>query len=168
MKKQSGNGKEAARISAKELAAMAAKFARKTDPTRFLDPRRRKNSRRPSLPSLVDAGLSAKTANHLAGELGIPVDEFIAKYARVPKQAVIRRRNSGKLNMDESDRVMRYAVLLDHTVDMMNGNQEAAKRWLNSPRSLLGNQTPLEHARTEAGAREIHQLIGRIETGSYF
>ena len=167
MKKQSyntGNGEETAKVSAKDIKYIVASRPRKPGPARFLGMRRKK---RAGLPALVEAGLSAKAPNYLADNLGIPVDEFTARYARIPKQSVIRRRNSGKLNIDESDKMMRYAVLLDHTVDMMNGNQDAAKRWLNSPRPLLDNKTPLEHARTEAGASEVHRLIGRIETGTY-
>ena len=167
MKKQSyntGNGKAAAKVSAKDIKNIAASRTREADPARFLGLRRRKSS---GLPSLVEAGLSARAANHLAGELGIPVDEFTTRYARIPKQAVVRRRNSGKLNIDESDRVMRYAVLLKRTIDMMSGNQEFAKDWLKSPLALLGNQTPLEYARTESGVSEIHQLIRRIEIGNY-
>ena len=163
MKKQSynttGNGKEAAMMSARELAGMAVKLAHEADPARFFGPR--SNPRLKSLPSLVVAGLSAKAANYLADNLGVPVEEFTAKYARISKQSVVSRRNSGKLNMDESDRVMRYAVLLDHTMDMMEGDQEAAKDWLKSPQALLDNKTPLEYARTEAGVSEVHQLIGR-------
>ena len=168
MKKQfynTGNGKAAAKVSAKDIKDIAARCASEVDPARFFGPRA--NPRLQPLPALVVAGLSARAANHLAANLGIPVEEFTTRYARIPRQTMARRRNSGKLNMDESDKMARFARLLKYTVDMMNGNQDAAKHWLNSPQALLGNQTPLEHARTEAGASEVHQLIGQIETGSY-
>ena len=78
-----------------------------------------------------------------------------------------RRKNAGKFTVDESDRVVRFARLLKHTTDMMEGDQDAAIQWLKTPQLLLENQTPLEYARTESGAAEVQQLIGRIEAGVY-
>jgi putative toxin-antitoxin system antitoxin component (TIGR02293 family) len=63
--------------------------------------------------------------------------------------------------------VARFARLLKQATDMMEGNQNAAIGWLKSPQVLLENQAPLEYARTESGAAEVQQLIGRIESGVY-
>jgi uncharacterized protein (DUF2384 family) len=40
-------------------------------------------------------------------------------------------------------------------------------RWLTSSQKTLGDQTPLEHARTEIGAREVEERVGRLEHGVF-
>jgi putative toxin-antitoxin system antitoxin component (TIGR02293 family) len=44
---------------------------------------------------------------------------------------------------------------------------EAARAWLGSPQVGLGGAVPLEYAETEVGAREVEDLLGRIEFGVY-
>jgi len=50
---------------------------------------------------------------------------------------------------------------------LMEGNEQYAKHWLNSPAKSLGGVTPIEHAKTEEGERDVEQLIGRIEHGIF-
>lgn len=42
---------------------------------------------------------------------------------------------------------------------------EAAKQWLNAPQVGLGGAVPLDYAKTEVGAHEVENLLGRIEYG---
>ena len=44
---------------------------------------------------------------------------------------------------------------------------ENGRRWLASPQVGLGGAIPLEFAETEVGAREVENLLGRIEYGVY-
>ena len=154
-----------AKVSAKSLKGRATRLAAETSPVRYLGMR---HSNQPArLSRLVANGLPTTTADHLAGNLDVPVAEFTAKYVHIPKQTMARRKQTGKFTADESDRVARFARLLKHTTDLMEGDQAAAIHWLKSPQILLENQTPLEYARTESGAAEVQQLIGRLEGGVY-
>jgi len=45
------------------------------------------------------------------------------------------------------------------------GSVAAARVWLRTPKLGLGGATPLTHARTELGARDVEELLGRIEHG---
>ena len=45
------------------------------------------------------------------------------------------------------------------------GDYQGAREWLETPIPALANQRPLDLARTEPGAREVEDLIGRIEHG---
>jgi putative toxin-antitoxin system antitoxin component (TIGR02293 family) len=47
------------------------------------------------------------------------------------------------------------------------GGIEEARQWLNSPQFGLGGAVPLDYAETEIGAREVENLLGRIEYGVY-
>jgi putative toxin-antitoxin system antitoxin component (TIGR02293 family) len=46
-------------------------------------------------------------------------------------------------------------------------SEENARQWLTSPQFGLGGEVPLEYAGTEVGAREVEDLLGRIEYGVY-
>jgi putative toxin-antitoxin system antitoxin component (TIGR02293 family) len=153
------------KVSAKLLKGQATQLASEASPVRYLGMKQSKVPAR--LSQLVANGLPTRTADYLAGNLDVPVAEFTAKYVHIPKQTMARRKHAGKFNVDESDRVARFARLLKHTTDLMEGDQAAAIHWLKSPQILLENQTPLEYARTETGVAEVQQLIGRLEAGVY-
>ena len=46
-------------------------------------------------------------------------------------------------------------------------SEDNARQWLTSPQVGLGGAVPLEYAETEVGAREVEDLLGRIEFGVY-
>ncbi len=72
---------------------------------------------------------------------------------------------SGRLAPDESERLLRVSMLFEKAVDLFDGDVAEATRWLRSPQRGLGGPSPLEFARTEVGAREVENLIGRLEHG---
>jgi putative toxin-antitoxin system antitoxin component (TIGR02293 family) len=84
----------------------------------------------------------------------------------ISKATYHRRKASGKLGADESDRVVRFARLMGKAVEVF-GSAENARKWLTSPQIGLGGAIPLAYADTEVGAREIEDLLGRIEYGVY-
>jgi putative toxin-antitoxin system antitoxin component (TIGR02293 family) len=44
---------------------------------------------------------------------------------------------------------------------------ENTRGWFHGRIRALGGKTPIEFARTEPGAREVEDLIGRIEDGIF-
>lgn len=62
---------------------------------------------------------------------------------------------------------MRYARLYWLSVGFFSGDQQTSRDWLARPARALGGRTPLEFAETEIGAREVEDLIGRLEHGVY-
>lgn len=156
---------QSGQLSAKALKAYAAQRARDSSPAHFLGVAPGARSTR--MPQLVLEGLPTVTVDTLAAHLGLPVAEFTARYAQISRQTLARRRTSGRLNAEESDRVARFARLLRQAVALLAGDEAAALRWLKSPHHLLEGQSPLEYARTESGAAEVLQLMGRIEAGVY-
>jgi putative toxin-antitoxin system antitoxin component (TIGR02293 family) len=61
---------------------------------------------------------------------------------------------------------VRFARLMGQAVEVME-SEENARQWLTSPQVGLGGAVPLEYAETEVGAREVEDLLGRIEHGVY-
>jgi putative toxin-antitoxin system antitoxin component (TIGR02293 family) len=93
------------------------------------------------------------------------------KIAKASKAGVVsrrlrRRKLSGKPDPAESDNDVRFAYLLGLASQSLD-SVENARAWLASPQIGLGGAIPLDYARTESGAREVGDLLGRIEDGVY-
>jgi putative toxin-antitoxin system antitoxin component (TIGR02293 family) len=110
-------------------------------------------------------GLPVKELNDLQATLDVPMDKLVPMLG-ISKATLHRRKATGKLDSAESDRVIRFARLMGKAVEVMESD-ENARRWLTSPQVGLGGAVPLEYAETEVGAREVEDLLGRIEYGVY-
>ena len=117
------------------------------------------------LNDLVQAGLLVSELDALQASLDVPMDQLAPKLG-ISKATLHRRKVRGRLGREESDRVVRYARLMGKAVEVME-SEENARRWLLSPQVGLGGAVPLNFAETEVGAREVEDLLGRIEYGVY-
>ena len=111
----------------------------------------------------VREGLPVDSVEKLAEQL-LVTSASLQHYLKLSKQTYARRRRQGHLSVDESDRVVRYADLFRSAVELL-GNANAAAQWLSTPAPALKGETPMDHATTEFGARDVIRLIGRLEHG---
>lgn len=103
-----------------------------------------------ALDRLADAGFTRK-------EL-----EFI-----IPARTLSRRRaQHARLDLGESERLIRLASLLTHTESVF-GTKQALTNWLRRPLKQIEGKTPLEAAKTEQGAKLIESALMQIDEG-YF
>jgi putative toxin-antitoxin system antitoxin component (TIGR02293 family) len=114
---------------------------------------------------LVQRGLAMCELESLRQALGLPIEQ-VASMVGMSKATFHRRQREGKLTTDESDKVVRVARLLGHA-NAVFGSKEAGREWLTHPQHGLGGAMPLKYAETEVGAREVENLLGRIEYGVY-
>lgn len=112
----------------------------------------------------VEGGFAFATLEHFRRATNLTLRE-IAELIGVPERTLLRRRESGRLGRQESDRLLRAARVVGRAIDLFEGDEEAARAWLWVPQAALGGVTPLAAAATEIGAREVENLIGRIEHG---
>ncbi len=113
----------------------------------------------------MEKGLPVDALDRLAEALGIPVAGLRA-HLRLSDRTLTRRRAVGRLSTEESERLLRYTALYERAADVLESH-EAARLWLRTPRPALGGTTPLDFAQTEPGAREVENLLGRIEHGVF-
>lgn len=113
----------------------------------------------------IKAGLPLRELEDLRINLGLPMEKLAAMLG-FSKATLHRRKASGRLDLLESDRVVRFARLLGQAVAVLESGDHA-RQWLSSPQVGLGGAIPLEYAQTEVGAREVEDLLGRIEYGVY-
>lgn len=113
----------------------------------------------------LKAGLPVQELDELRGHLDLPM-ERLAPMLGISKATLHRRKISGRLDPAESDRVVRFARLLGQAVEVLESVANA-RLWLTAPQAGLGGAVPLEYAETEVGAREVEDLLTRIEYGVY-
>jgi putative toxin-antitoxin system antitoxin component (TIGR02293 family) len=113
----------------------------------------------------LKAGLPVGELDDLRSSLDLPMERLVPMLG-ISKATLHRRKNAGRLDPAESDRVVRFARLLGLAASVME-SLENGRRWLSSPQVGLGGAVPLEYAETEVGAREVEHLLWRIEYGVY-
>lgn len=89
----------------------------------------------------------------------------LAALVQLPPRTLARRKAAGRLEPDESDRLLRAARVFGRALELFEGDAEAARQWLVNQQPFLGGLVPLELAATDVGALEVEHLIGRLEHG---
>ena len=91
----------------------------------------------------------------------------IAPIVNISEKTLLRRVAArGKLKPDESERVARLMRVYIRAVDVLSSEQKA-KGWLAKPLQVLGGKAPLSLMASEQGAREVEQVLGRLENGVF-
>ena len=113
----------------------------------------------------IQKGLRFTELETLQHSLDMPFEQLAAKLC-ISRSTLQRRKAAGRLSPDESDKVIRFSRLLRHATRVF-GDIEKARAWLKFPQHGLGGAVPLDYAETEIGAREVDDLLGRIDYGVY-
>jgi putative toxin-antitoxin system antitoxin component (TIGR02293 family) len=112
----------------------------------------------------VAAGLSYSALERLRKAVDLPMSQ-LAELIRVPTRTLARRKDRGRLEPEESDRLLRLSRIVGLALRLFEGDLSETRRWLSARQSALGDESPLAMATTEVGAREVEHLIGRLEHG---
>lgn len=105
--------------------------------------------------------LAALRGLSLAGLTDQEIERFV-----IPQRT--RRHRAEKhqpLTVEESDRAVRL-VRIQSLAEETFGADDKAHRWLRKSLAELGGETPLVVAQTEAGARVIETILGKIAWGA--
>lgn len=91
--------------------------------------------------------------------------EEISSALDLPPRTLARRKAEQRLRRDESDRLFRLVRIATQATEVLG--TENAKRWLHTPNRGLGGHRPLALLDTDLGARQVEEVLGRIEHGVY-
>jgi putative toxin-antitoxin system antitoxin component (TIGR02293 family) len=112
----------------------------------------------------VEEGLPVLDVVEFGKEAGFTVDE-LARLMHIPPRTYARRvAAKSRLKVPEGERAVRIMRIYDQAKELFV-THENTRGWLNTELPALRGRTPLEFAQTEPGAREVENLIGRIEDG---
>jgi putative toxin-antitoxin system antitoxin component (TIGR02293 family) len=120
----------------------------------------------PALLERVEAGFPYRLFERFQRNIDLQSDE-LAKLLQITPRTLARRRKSGRLTSEESDRLLRASRVFGRALALFEGDVEAARAWFATPAPALANRTPRDVSTTEVGAREVESLIGRLEHGVF-
>jgi putative toxin-antitoxin system antitoxin component (TIGR02293 family) len=113
--------------------------------------------------SRVSEGLSVEVLDTIQRRLALTNSE-LAHVVLISPRTLTRRKKEQRLRPDESERAYRVARLTEIAGQVLRSEDEA-KAWMKEPNYALGEETPLEMARTEPGATLVERLLVQIEHG---
>jgi putative toxin-antitoxin system antitoxin component (TIGR02293 family) len=82
----------------------------------------------------------------------------------LPRKTLAHRRTLGRLTAEQSDRLARILRVIEQA-ERAFGDATKAHTWMRRPTSALADHAPLDLLDTDIGAREVENLLGRIEHG---
>lgn len=111
----------------------------------------------------IKRGLPYRSLESVRERLRLSVPEA-ANVLHMPPRTLARRRQTRKLDGDESDRLYRIARVAAQAFAVF-GAEDKAATWLRRPNRALNGELPIDLIDTDVGARQIEDLLGRIEHG---
>ncbi len=117
------------------------------------------------LADLIMQGLPRKAAQAVRARLNLTEQQFAQSLGITPK--TLQRQAKGlveRLNPTQGDRLYRLARIVALAEEVFE-DPARAHRWLQEPQRGLGNRRPIGLLQNDAGAREVEDLLGRIEYG---
>jgi putative toxin-antitoxin system antitoxin component (TIGR02293 family) len=119
-----------------------------------------------SLMNVVDSGLSWASVRKFLDLTKLTQQELSA-YLNLPERTFARRREAGAFDRRESEQLLRLAEIWEAALDLFEGDAARTHSWLTTPAFGLGNVRPIVFAKSEFGAREVRNLIGRVVDGVF-
>ena len=114
----------------------------------------------------IKEGLPARSFETLREEFGVTAAE-LAQTLNINMRTLARRKQSGRLDVDESERVYRLARLFQIALNLFQ-DADLVRRWFAAPKEIFGGLTPLNYADTEPGAQEVEKQLRRLEHGVFY
>ncbi len=114
----------------------------------------------------VSKGLAFDALARVARAYGV-TQQLMAELIGVSPRTLQRRRADGCFDAPESERLYRFIRLYRRALDVFDEDEDAAREFLTEAQTGLASAVPTEMARSEYGAAEVMDLLGRIDHGVY-
>jgi len=111
----------------------------------------------------IKRGLPYRSLESVRERLQLSVSEAVS-VLHMPARTLARRRQTRTLDADESDRLYRIARVAAQAFAVF-GAEDKAATWLRRPNRALNGELPINLLDTDVGARQIEDILGRIEHG---
>ena len=106
----------------------------------------------------IREGISFDHLQQLAEDLDL-TQETLTRVLGISERTLQRRKDTGRLNLEESDRVERLLRVWRLALRAFDGEEKDARAWLTSPKRALDGETPVEHLDTAPGARTVAEML---------
>ena len=115
--------------------------------------------------AVIRQGLSSAAVDSLVETLRVTQSELAAALG-IPERTLARRKKEGRLNSEESSKLVRLARIVGRAREIFE-DPDSALDWLKSPNAALSGATPLSLLDTDIGAESVMDTLGRIEHGVF-
>ncbi len=115
------------------------------------------------LVAVVRKGAPFGWLSSVADKLGLSLEATAPVVGMAPR-TLARRKLSGQLDPQESERVLRVAKAIARATAVL-GTAEKARAWLKRENRALRNVAPITMMDTDLGAQAVDDVLGRIEHG---
>jgi len=112
----------------------------------------------------LEKGLDFQALERFQKNTGLSTSE-LAEVVVITMRTLHRRKEQGRLEPEESDRLMRVSRIFGKALELFEGDSEAARQWISTRQSALRGERPIVLTKTDLGAREVEALINRLEHG---
>ena len=119
-----------------------------------------------ALQKKVEQGFAFTVVSRILRLMALPM-QVLADILQIPPRTLQRRKSAGRLEPDESDRLLRLTRIYGKAIELFNGDNRAALEWLHAPAPALGRKTPFSMLKAEPGSLEVERLISRLEHGVF-
>ena len=113
---------------------------------------------------LIKKGIPFTAADYLKKKLKLTDTEFARAIGISTRTLNRQRKSQDRLSLIASDRLFRLARIFSFAVNVLE-DEDIAAEWIHNPQTGLGGRVPLDMIRTYPGAKEVEDLLGRIEYG---
>ena len=113
----------------------------------------------------IREGLYFREFATLRNLLDLP-EETLGHYLGMSNATLHRRKKSRQFSQAESERLVRFTRLFGLAYGVF-GDEATAREWLKTENPGTAGESPLSYADTEFGAREVENLLGRIDHGIF-
>lgn len=120
----------------------------------------------PHLLKAINRGFPYRAFERLLANTGLEFDE-LAALVDIPRRTLTRRKQAGRFQSGESDRLLRAARVFRAALTLFGDDRDAARDWLKAPQYAFGGIVPLKIAPTDVGAHQIETLVGQIRYGIF-
>lgn len=111
----------------------------------------------------VEEGLPVEAVKELQLELKRLGVNRPSEYVEAIVSRATRSRRT-RLKPEEGERLLRVARVVARAIEVW-GDEESAASFLTSPHPLLAGASPMDRARSEIGARQVEQILIKLDLG---
>ena len=117
-----------------------------------------------SLSDVIRSGLpTANALKFIESTSAVVPFGTLLRTAGISKRT-LERRVGKRLRPDQSDRLFRIARVIDFAEESI-GTRAQALEWLNAPNQAMHGARPIEELDTDAGAKRVETVLGRLREG---
>jgi putative toxin-antitoxin system antitoxin component (TIGR02293 family) len=164
--KGSGKTSHFVRIAKEELAPPSTREAVDPAGQSYVTLLGLHSTRMPDIVQTVQKGIPFAAFERFVANTAISSVDA-AMLVSIPVRTLSRRKQEGRLQPGESDRLLRATRVLGRAIGLFEGDRDEARQWLGRPQRALGGATPLELASTDVGALAVERLIEQLEQGVF-